>query len=374
MTTLCFRTPLLLILAALLPLLGGCLNYGDGSAYDPLPAASDAGALRRGEILTIRLQGVSESDQGDRQVAIANTGSIVLPLIGEVRAEGLQAGPLADNIQRIYRERRIYPNATVSIVPPQRTITVGGKVNNSGVFPWREGITLTDAIQSAGGYDVYGLKDPVIVTRQGRAYKVNGRIAEQGGYNPILYPGDSVHVQTRGIGMTGDISTTVGSIPPPPVDTLRCGDVLNITFANVPKSDAGTYEFKVDERGNIQLPHLGLTPVAGQTPSQAQEAIRVAYVARGLFTNPTVGIIPAQRFVSVGGRVLRPGAIVWSDDLTLTRAIDAASGFHSYAKRDGVILLRDGKRYVVDANEASRGGFNPTLYPGDIITVEATSF
>ena len=48
-----------------------------------------------------------------------------------------------------------------------------------------------------------------------------------------------------------------------------------------------------------------------------------------------------ERYVYVGGEVSRPGRVVWSPDLSLTKAIQTAGGFSIYAKKTGVFLNRE---------------------------------
>lgn len=82
-----------------------------------------------------------------------------------------------------------------------------------------------------------------------------------------------------------------------------------------------------------------------------------------------------ERYVYVGGEVARPGRIVWTPDLTLTKAIQAAGGFTLYAKEAKVALIRENTAYEIDADLAQRKPEQDLrLVPGDSIQVPRSAF
>jgi polysaccharide export outer membrane protein len=82
-----------------------------------------------------------------------------------------------------------------------------------------------------------------------------------------------------------------------------------------------------------------------------------------------------ERYVYVGGEITRPGRIIWTPDLTLTKAIQSAGGFTLYAKETKVTLVRERQAYDVNIKLAQR---NPAqdllLMPGDSIQVPRSPF
>jgi protein involved in polysaccharide export with SLBB domain len=82
---------------------------------------------------------------------------------------------------------------------PAKSYTVGGNgVNAPGVFTYKEGITITEAIKLAGGWTKSALKNKVELVRNGesRARDVNVSQIELGKTNDIkLMPGDYVLVE-----------------------------------------------------------------------------------------------------------------------------------------------------------------------------------
>ena len=71
----------------------------------------------------------------------------------------------------------------------------------------------------------------------------------------------------------------------------------------------------------------------------------------------------------------RPGRIVWSPDLTLSKAVQSAGGFTLYAKESRVTLTRDRQAHDFDVKLAQRRPEqDPLLFPGDSIQVPRSAF
>jgi polysaccharide export outer membrane protein len=105
------------------------------------------------------------------------------------------------------------------------------------------------------------------------------------------------------------------------------------------------------------------------------QRIRETYIAKKFYNTVDVSVSVTERFVYVGGEVVRPGRIVWTPDLTVTKAIQAAGGFTLYAKESRVSLVRDQQPYDLDVNLAQRTpSQDPRLMPGDSIQVPRSPF
>jgi polysaccharide export outer membrane protein len=158
---------------------------------------------------------------------------------------------------------------------------------------------------------------------------------------------------------------------------LRPGDELSIRIdAGAPTGTAPTpTDVTVDDEGYIELPLVGQIKAAGLTPSELAEHIQSNYVPR-YYVRCTASVLVSQRFFYVGGEVKNPGRFIWSEDVTLMKAINTASGFTDYANRGKVQLAR-GKEPLQTFNceELMR---NPAkdvpIRPGDTITVLRSMF
>lgn len=157
------------------------------------------------------------------------------------------------------------------------------------------------------------------------------------------------------------------------VALLRAGDSLVVAIQGVP--DASNNAVQINDQGLISLPLLGVVPAAGLTSSDLSQRIRDLYVSRQIYTTVDISVAVTERYVYVGGEVQRPGRIVWTPDLTVTKAIQAAGGFTLYAREAAVNLVREQTAYQFSVPLAQR---NPAedarLLPGDSLQVPRSAF
>ncbi len=190
-----FRPAAALLLAACLAVLPACVS-GDAAAAranPPIPAATSNAQLRNGDSLTIALQGVP--DPSVNQVQIDDQGSISLPFIGPLGAAGLNTGELAQKIRETYITRKIYNTVDVSVSVTERFIYVGGEVVRPGRIIWTPDLTVSKAIQSAGGFTLYAKETRVSLTREQNTYPIDVKLAQRSpAQDPRLVPGDSIQV------------------------------------------------------------------------------------------------------------------------------------------------------------------------------------
>lgn len=154
---------------------------------------------------------------------------------------------------------------------------------------------------------------------------------------------------------------------------LRPGDSLTIALLGIP--DPSTHPTQIDEQGLVSLPYIGPVSAAGATTSDLAQRIRDAYITRKFYTAVDVSVTVTERYVYIGGEVTRPGRVVWTPDLTLTKAIQSAGGFTLYAKETKVTLVRDQQAHDVNVKLAQRQpAQDPLLMPGDSIQVPRSPF
>lgn len=175
--------------------LAGCVSNGDGStATNPtLPTASSAAQLRSGDSLTVSLQGVP--DPTINSVQVDDQGTISLPFVGVVSVAGMNSGELAQRIRETYIAKRIYRTVDVSVSVTERYVYVGGEVVRPGRIVWTPDLTMSKAIQSAGGFTLYAKETRVNLVREQKPYELDVRLAQKNpAQDPRLMPGDSIQV------------------------------------------------------------------------------------------------------------------------------------------------------------------------------------
>ena len=134
-----------------------------------------------------------------KTVQVEQTGTVNLPLVGEVPAAGKTAQEVErDLTARLGAEYLKDPQVTVSVKEyNSQHVTVTGAVNKPGVYPIRGSTTLMDVVASAGGFDTDTSNSTVLVLRESNgkrsAAKFNVSAIQNGqAEDPTLQAGDKI--------------------------------------------------------------------------------------------------------------------------------------------------------------------------------------
>jgi protein involved in polysaccharide export with SLBB domain len=99
----------------------------------------------------------------DQELPVRPDGKISMDVAGEIMAEGLTPGELADIIKE--RSARFLRNPEVVVVVTgigDRRVYVGGEVNRPGFVTIQEGMTPLQAVMAVGGFKDSALKSDVL--------------------------------------------------------------------------------------------------------------------------------------------------------------------------------------------------------------------
>jgi polysaccharide export outer membrane protein len=154
---------------------------------------------------------------------------------------------------------------------------------------------------------------------------------------------------------------------------LASGDLLLVEVYGV--SDL-KQEARVNAKGEVWLPLVGLVSVLGLNAEEASKAIGQAYVAGGYLVNPSVSVFVkeyATQGVSVMGEVQKPGIYPLLGSRRLFDAIAAAGGLTEKAGLDIDIMRRstaeEPLRIQLSTKAGSAADGNVPVYPGDTVVV-----
>lgn len=130
---------------------------------------------------------------------IKEDGTITLPLINSIRAEGKTTGELQKDIYNAYVPS-YYKRLTVTVKTDRLIYYVQGQVRQSGRQEYLGPTTVLKAIASAGDFTDFAKRSDVVVTRKdGTVIHVDCKKAAK---NPALdipiFPGDKIEVKNRG--------------------------------------------------------------------------------------------------------------------------------------------------------------------------------
>jgi protein involved in polysaccharide export with SLBB domain len=150
----------------------------------------------------------------DVTLPVRPDGYILLPYVGDIRAEGKTPEILAGELKERYAKELKQPEIAVIVHSfSANQIHVGGRVDAPGVFPLSGPMRVLDSLFAAGGYDPEALLSEVLVIRRTRdkllvipvnlEEALDGTDAQQ---NIRLQPYDAVYVPSSSI---ADVNTWV---------------------------------------------------------------------------------------------------------------------------------------------------------------------
>ena len=180
-----------------IPIIAAILFIGGEAAMAQAPDSSYR--IGPNDVLSIFVW--KEADLS-RDVTVMPDGKITYPLIGEITAQGLTAPELKKAISDKFQDFVTAPEVTV-IVKESRSqvIYTIGKVTRPGPYPLAPGMTVMQALSTAGGFAEWAdPKSILIVRREGGKethlrfnYKefTSGENLQQ---NILLNPGDTIVV------------------------------------------------------------------------------------------------------------------------------------------------------------------------------------
>ena len=157
-----------------------------------LPAAAPTVGYVLGPSDRVRVKVYGEPDiAGDYEVD--GSGHVSVPLAGRIRAAGLTTRQLERSIMSalskgIVRDPRV--NVEIAAYRPYYIL---GEVKKSGEYPYRLGLTVLDAVASAGGFTYRANENKVHLRRSGVGIEEIHPLDA-----PIpVFPGDNIRIPER---------------------------------------------------------------------------------------------------------------------------------------------------------------------------------
>lgn len=124
---------------------------------------------------------------------LTTQGTLTLPLIGDIPARGRTVSELTAEISnRLSQGYLRNPKVSVEILN-YRPIYVHGEVRSGGEFPFKQGLTLRDAVAKAGGYTYRATTSHVLITRDGMGTELRIDLPS----DAAVLPGDNIRVPER---------------------------------------------------------------------------------------------------------------------------------------------------------------------------------
>jgi len=181
-----------LVLPLAFCLAASCCACSPGSNLHPIPAYNPT-TYRLGPGDQVRV-----ITYGDEQLTddfrVSENGTLALPLLGAVPAQGLTADELAGEIAQRLEQKKLLRSASVTVeVTAYRPVAVLGEVARPGEYPYHPGMTMLSAVAAAGGFTYRAVESRAKVIRKEGNKLVAGRLTPE----DYVAPGDVIDVYMR---------------------------------------------------------------------------------------------------------------------------------------------------------------------------------
>ena len=189
-----------------------------GDAAAPSAVTVDqAFVLGVGDVVDV---GVIGRNDFNTRARISTEGTVILPLLGRVKALGLTTSELAQQTQDALAKGGFYSNPVVRVEVTgvaSRYATVLGNVATPGLLPLDRTYHLSDIIARVGAHAGEGAGFVVLTRADGtsKKYSMEDLATGAGGADPLVQPGDKIYVpsvQSEVFYISGQVRTP-GSFP-----------------------------------------------------------------------------------------------------------------------------------------------------------------
>jgi protein involved in polysaccharide export with SLBB domain len=171
-------------------------GFSAGLSFQASAQTSSSSSSADGYVLgpndRIRLKVYGEPDiTGEYE--ISNSGQVSIPLAGHIKAAGATTRQLEKSIASALAKGIVRdPRVNVEIAQ-YRPYYILGEVKKSGEYPYRNGLTVMDAVASAGGFTYRANENKVFLRRAGagaeETYPLDAPVP--------VYPGDNIRIPER---------------------------------------------------------------------------------------------------------------------------------------------------------------------------------
>lgn len=153
-------------------------------------SAQDLAHYKLGSDDVITVTVFDEPDLSLREARVSSTGTIAMPLIGQVSVRGLSVNEAEKVIYNLYLGDYLKkPDISITIVE-YRQFYVNGEVEKPGGYSYREGMTVQRAITLAGGFTERASRTNIKLVRE------NGNgVPFEATLNTSVQPGDVITVE-----------------------------------------------------------------------------------------------------------------------------------------------------------------------------------
>lgn len=164
------------------------------SVAEPAATAANAQAmdylLGPGDKVRVTVYG-EESLSGE--FFVSGTGLMSLPLIGEIKVGGMTVGQFQTAVQDKLKDGYLKDPRVSAEVLTFRPFYILGEVEKPGTYPYTSGLTVLNAVATAGGFTYRADKKSVYIKRNGDTSENKGELKP----STLVSPGDTIRIGER---------------------------------------------------------------------------------------------------------------------------------------------------------------------------------
>ena len=227
-------------------------------------------------------------------VRVSTAGTVMLPLIGEVKLAGMDEQAAARAIEAALVDKGMLLHPLVSVLVTAwvgQDVSVLGEVTRPGVYPYTVHHRLLDLLSAASGLSPNAGR-LVNVFHQGDPKTPHAVALDPGGtdtssdHNPELSPGDTVQVSRAGlVYVVGDVIRP-GGFAVDPVQGLTVVQALSLAWGPSQNAAVGKVLLIREQKGGRTMIALNIRRMLrGQDPDQPVQDRDILYVPDSVAKN-----------------------------------------------------------------------------------------
>lgn len=124
---------------------------------------------------------------------VTGSGLMSLPLIGEVKVAGLTVGQFQEAVQKALSDGYLKEPRVSAEVLTFRPFYILGEVDKPGTYPYTSGLTVLNAVATAGGFTYRADKKNVFIKHNGETSEVKTELTP----SVLVAPGDTIRIGER---------------------------------------------------------------------------------------------------------------------------------------------------------------------------------
>lgn len=146
----------------------------------PVPLPEKDYFISAGDVINV---GVQPADEFSKEVTVQPDGTIEIPLLGSIKAQGMKPEELQNVLTAKFSKYVSNPSITVNVRKfSSNRVAIIGQSMGTGYFEYREGMRLLDLVAQAGGTQDYARADKVRIYRK--------LVGEDGKIKEVVVPAD----------------------------------------------------------------------------------------------------------------------------------------------------------------------------------------